>query len=236
MGRVFLTLTFLVLWATPALAGPGGIVRSPVVLWALIILAPILVPIAIYVYLKERKQVKKTEKDLARLASVYSQYQWLTLRDRAQDTFRWIWSEWSQGKFDESRQFATEWYWSNQQLLLDEWESKDLENVCDLHKIYSIQPLFVAHNSESENNKGSRVVVKINAEVWDFLRNKITQKIVKGEDKAGSLETLWTFLWDGERWLLDRIEEGTLSLEYAKIANIVPEVLNAPTSAYNPGK
>jgi hypothetical protein len=233
MSRFFFVAIGLALLAAPALAAPGGVFRNPVALWVILILLPILLPFAIYVTVKERKQIKKTEKDLAYLATAFPQYQWLTLRDRAQDAFRWMWAEWSKGELENRHEYATDWYWRNQQLLLDEWESKGLENVCDLHKIYRIDPFYVAHNTDNPNGEGSRVVVRIRAEVWDFLREKATGKVIKGEDKVGSLTTLWTFLWDGEKWRLDRIEEDTLSLAYTKIANIVPEVLNQPITAYN---
>ena len=228
--RAYLALILGIFMAAPALAGPGGVFKSPVIWWAVIILLPVMLPIAIYIAIKERRQIRRTEADLARLAAVFPQYQWLTLRDRAQDAFTWMWSEWSQGKLEKSKQFVTDWYWENQQLLLAEWEHKGWENVCDLSKIQSIEPYFVAHSSEA---MGARVVVRIRAEVWDFLREKTTGKVIKGEDKIDSLETLWTFLWDGEQWLLNRIEPGSLSLEYAKLANIVPEVITAPQRAYN---
>ncbi|WP_394796891.1 hypothetical protein [Armatimonas sp.] len=231
--RAYLALALGLFMAVPALAGPGGVFKNPVVWWILLLLLPILLPLVIITMIKEKRQIKQTQADLARLADVFPQYQWLMLRDRAQDAFTWMWSEWSQGKLEKSKQFVTDWYWENQQLLLAEWEHKGWENVCDLNKIQSIEPYFVAHATEAENAVGSRVVVRIRAEVWDFLREKATSKIIKGEDKIDSLETLWTFLWTGDAWMLNRIESGSLSLEYTKIANIVPEVLNAPQRAYN---
>ncbi len=203
-----LVVSFMVLLPDAAWAGPGGIIKAAThTLFGRIILAILtilLAPVIIYYAVKSAIQVRRTRRDLASLSANLPQYRWLDLKDRVTETFQWVWASWSRQKMDQASQYCTHWYWQNQQLMLDQWAEHGLENVCRLNSITSITPLFVQHSSDN-NGEGSRIVVDIKAKVVDYMVEKATGNIVKGDQKEGDLDTVWTFVWNYEAWKLNLI-------------------------------
>lgn len=208
-----------------AYAAPGGIIKAatkaPIVRFLLVVLAVIFLPVIVYYSVKSSLAVRKTRKDLAELARTHSQYSWLNINDRATEVFNWVWSAWTQGKMNEAKNHTTTWYWQNQQLQLDQWERDGLENVCQMRAIKGITPLFVQHNPHN-NGEGSRMVISIRAEVVDYLREKSTGRIVRGDDKPGEMETVWTLMWVEGSWRLNLIEDGAREYTYLFLPNEVP--------------
>lgn len=233
---LFSLLLLGVCWLSPeaAMAAPGGIIKAaaktPFMRVIFGILTVIFLPIIIYYSVKGAMAVRKTRQDLAKLASAYPQYRWLDLQDRITDTFSWTWSAWTQGKMNLASEYTTSWYWQNQQLQLDDWERQGLENVCRLVKLQRITPIMVQHSRDA-GGEGSRVVVCIKARVVDYLQNKATGAVVSGDKKEDDLETIWTFMWSGGKWCLNKIEPGVNEFEYLFAPNEVPETLAQPAKA-----
>jgi hypothetical protein len=118
---------------------------------------------------------------------------------------------------EEASAFTTDWYWQNQQLLLDDWKARGLTNICALKKIGQIQPLLVQHNPQN-NGEGSRIVVQIDANVIDYLVDESGQ-IIEGSKTTKDLRTVWTFLYENGDWKLNRIEENVSVWDYLKLEN-----------------
>jgi hypothetical protein len=216
-----------------AWAGPGGLIKAAVMTplgrIGLLILAVIFSPFILYYLIKRAQQIRKTRKDLAKLTALYPQYRWLDVQDRATATFQWVWSAWGRQKMETASEFTTSWYMQNQQMLLDDWADRGLENVCRLTKIKTIEPLFVQHN-EANNGQGSRLVVAISADVVDYMEDKATGKLVEGDKKVGDSSTVWTFVWQDDAWRLNLIQPDTTEMDYLKMPNELPASL-MPESA-----
>jgi hypothetical protein len=163
-------------------------------------------------------------KDLEALATVYPQYRWLDVKDKTTEIFTWVWSAWSQEKMSLASEHVTHWYWQNQQLLLDQWQRDGLENVCRLDCITNIVPLYVEHFDE-ENGNGSRLVLEINAKVTDYLKERATGKVIKGDAKTGDLETIWTLIWQDQKWKLNLIEDSSMELSYLGLPSKLPQAI-----------
>jgi hypothetical protein len=212
-----------------AYAAPGGIVKAAgkslvgKILFGL--LAIIFLPIIIWYVVRRALAVRRTRKALAQLATQYPQYRWLDLRDRVTEVFNWTWSAWTQQKMSLAAGQATHWYLQNQQLQLDDWERRGVENVCHVEKIQAIVPLFVSHGV---NGEGARLVVSIKARVVDYLRHKHTGQIIQGDTKPDDLETIWTFMWQEGAWRLNLIESEEAEWSYLGMPAEVPATSAAP--------
>lgn len=227
----FLTAGVWLLCAAPCYAAPGGLIKAASqTLFGKIVMAILVVifsPLIIYYMIRSAINVRRTRQDLARLAKADPQYEWLNARDRITATFNWVWSAWTQQKMNISADYTTAWYWQNQQLQLDDWARRGLENVCHVEKIVSITPIFVQHSAQ-EGGEGSRLVVNISARVVDYLQEKPSGKIVQGDKKPGDLESVWTFVWQGGAWRLNLIEDSTQEYAYLFAPNQVPETAPTP--------
>lgn len=221
-----LTMGIWLLCAAPVWAAPGGIIKAAAKTLVgqiiLGILTVIFLPVIVYYSVRSRRSVRRTKSDLTLLAQNYPQYEWLGAKDRIMSTFNWVWSAWAQQKMSIASDFTTSWYWQNQQLQLNDWERRGVENVCHVEKIVSITPIFVQHAAQ-EDGEGSRLVVSIKAKVVDYLQEKDTGKIVQGDKKSGDLETIWTFLWQEGAWRLNLIEASTEEWNYLFAPNQLPE-------------
>jgi hypothetical protein len=228
----------LCLMADSAWAAPGGLIkaaaRTTLGKVVLGILAVVFAPVLIFISIRTQLHIRKTKKDLAMLAARFPQYRWLDVKDRATASFHWVWSAWTQQKMQLASDYTTSWYWQNQQLQLDEWARRGVENVCHVVNLVNIQPIFVQHN-EANDGEGSRLVVTINARVVDYLRESSTGKVVQGDTNEGDLETIWTFVWQGGAWRLNLIEDSAHEWSYLFAPNEVPKSLPAPAmSRQNP--
>jgi hypothetical protein len=231
-GVLFLGVLIVVcVAADSAWAAPGGLIkaaaRTPFGRIVMGILAIIFAPLIINVSIRTQLSIRKTKKDLALLATRYPQYRWLDAKDRATAAFQWVWSAWTQQKMQLSSEYTTSWYWQNQQLQLDEWARRGVENICHVVKVTSIEPIFVQHN-EADDGEGSRLVMTINARVVDYLQEKNTGKVVQGDKSEGELESIWTFLWQNGAWRLNLIEDGAQEWSYLFAPNEVPQALPSP--------
>ncbi len=228
LNTLWLTAALLSL-ASDAWAGPGGIIKAAastpfgrVVLGILFIL---LSPFIISYLIKRALQIRKTRKDLALLATIHPQYKWLDVKDRTTATLQWVWSAWGEQKMEKSAAFTTEWYRINQQMFLDDWARIGQENVCRLHRIKNISPLFVQHNAEN-NGEGSRIVLDINLRVTDYLKDIESGKVVEGDKKIADMETIWTLVWNKGEWRLNLIESAGMEWSYLTMPNELPAELS----------
>jgi len=221
-------IAFFLIAQTSAWAGPGGIVKAavatPIGRAITLLLAIIFSPIIIYYAIKRAKQIRRTKEDMARLSALYPQYKWLDIKDRATATFQWVWSAWNRQKMEVSSNFTTSWYMQNQQMLLDDWAARGVENVCRIEKIKSIEPLFVQHN-EANGGDGSRLVLYISASVVDYVQDIATGKVVQGDKKVSDMQTVWTFVWQENAWQLNLIEPDTMEWSYLAMPNELPSAL-----------
>ncbi|HEX9996243.1 MAG TPA: hypothetical protein VGB45_03805 [Abditibacterium sp.] len=221
-------LLALMLFLSPEIAhaAPGGIVKAASKIGIgkilfLVFFGLIFAPFVIYTMIRSAKNSKKTLADLEMLSKTHPQYAWLDTKDRAIEVFYWVWSAWKDQKMSQAANFTTPWYWQNQQHILDEWRAQGIENVCRVQEISDVKPLFVQHNA-ANNGEGSRLVVSISAKVVDYLRKTDTGEIVKGDEKEGDLQTVWTFKWEGGAWRLNLIEPSEKEWDYEKLVNVVP--------------
>jgi hypothetical protein len=228
---VMLLLVAVVVCALPeaAYAAPGGLVKAAAQSWVGRILFGLLVivlfPVIIYFSVRSAIHVKRTRRDLAQLAARHQQYRWLDVNDRVTEVFNWVWSAWSQQKMSLADGYTTHWYMQNQQLQLDDWARRGVENVCHVVKVKEIVPIFVQHNG-ANHGEGSRLIVRINAVVVDYLQEIGTGKVVQGDKSEGDLESVWTLLWRDGQWQLNLIEDGAREWTYLFAPNEVAETTN----------
>jgi predicted lipid-binding transport protein (Tim44 family) len=174
---------------------------------------------------KERLAAKRALADLAFMAQRSPHFDWLKLRQRAQDCFARVHSAWTKADVAEASEWMTAWYWQNQQMVhLDRWEREGLRNVCNVKSVKNLRPLLFAHRNDGAEHEGSMVVVSIDAHLQDWLEERATGKVVEGSKTWKDVETLWTFTLEDGRWVVSQIEEGSLSLTYANLAKGLPPI------------
>jgi hypothetical protein len=59
----------------------------------------------------------------------------------------------------------------------------------------------------------------------DYLEDRASRKVVEGKKGYASTETVWTFALHRGLWRVAAIEDDTVSLMYARMANEVPVLL-----------
>jgi len=219
-----------------ALAGPGGIVKAAArttvgkIAFALLIL--VFLPFVVYILGKRALAIRRTRRDLARLAQLYPQYNWLDIRQQVTAAYTWMWSAWSDEKLEKARRFTTDWYWANQQMLLDDWEAQGLKNVCKLYHVNHIVPLHFEHRADhGVDGEGSRLIVSISGLVADYMKERATDKVVQGDKKSADLEAVWTFVWADGQWRLNMIEQDAMEYAYLELPNVLPSALRQPSEA-----
>ncbi|HDN26136.1 MAG TPA: Tim44 domain-containing protein [Thioploca sp.] len=212
----------------PAFAGPGGKIASAMfqTFWGkvlLVFLTILFLPLILYTLLREYLAHRRTLKDLRKLTKVNKQFDWLTVRDRITDCFYRVHAAWHKEDMAEASEWMTDWYWKNQQLVyLDQWAKDGLINHCRVKNITDIKPLFLAYRGNEQNAEGSIIVVSITANMEDYLAKRDTGKVVEGKKGYQEVETVWTFVLEKDQWIVANIEEDSLSLTYAQLANELP--------------
>jgi hypothetical protein len=229
---LILLVAIFVLGPEPAMAAPGGKIvsgmfKSTLGKILLGILTVVLLPLIVYVMVKERLAEKKTLALLRKLAAVDPAFDWLTLKDRVTDCYHRVHAAWRAEQMGEAEEWMTSWYWQNQQLAyLNQWERDGLINHCRVKSVGKIRPLFVKYQpGENGAGDGSRLVVSITASMEDYLAERASGKIVEGKKGYADTEHVWTFVRQNGKWVVALIEEGSMSLSYARLPAEVPDVL-----------
>ncbi|TDS18829.1 hypothetical protein DFQ03_0539 [Maribacter caenipelagi] len=211
----------------PMYAGPGGtVVKAIFKTWwgkvLMSIIAIVLLPLTIYVYLREYFTIRKCKKELLLLGKRNKDFSWLNLDKNVRNIFSRVYIAWNNQDLKEASSYISHWYWQNQQLVhLDEWKKDNLKNVCKVNGIKSVKPLYL-EISEEESLEGSRIAFLITANIMDYLKDKDTNKIVQGSSKFDDEEKIWVMEYTNGNWVLDDIQDGQLSLAFAKTKNIIP--------------
>jgi hypothetical protein len=219
-----------------ALAGPGGKIASAIAktFWgrvAMVALAIVLLPLILYVVAREWVAERRAHRALRQLRSLQPAFDWLTLKDRVTECFHRVHAAWRREDMAQASAWMTDWYWQNQQLAhLDRWAEQGLVNRCTVKNVGRIRPLHVACRDLDGAMSGSRVVVGVTAKMEDYLEERETGKLVEGEKDYKDVETVWSFELLRGAWRVANIEEDSLTLAYAQLANELPEVLAAPAA------
>jgi hypothetical protein len=214
----------------PALAGPGGKIASAAfeTFWGRIALGAltiIFLPLIMYVMLREKLSERRARKDLRFMAAYSASFDWLKIRERAKDCFFRVHSGWEDEDLSGVSGWMTDWYWQNQQFAhLEKWKREGLRNVCVVKKITKIRPLLFVHRNSGQEHEDSMVVIAIEAKMKDYLEKRETGKVVEGSKRYKEVETVWSFTMDDGKWKVSDIEEGSMSLAYAKLVKDLPSI------------
>jgi hypothetical protein len=228
---VALLVVGLALSPVSAFAAPGGKIASAVAssFWGralLLLVALLFLPLILYVWAKEGLAERRALRDLRRLRDVQPAFDWLTLKDRVTECFHRVHAAWRKEEMAPASAWMTEWYWQNQQLAhLERWAEQGLLNRCTVKSVGRVKPLHLACRNTDGDLSGSRLVVAIVAKMEDYLEERATGRVVEGEKGYKDVESVWTFELASGAWRVANIEEDSLSLTYARMANEVPEVL-----------
>lgn len=159
------------------------------------------------------------------MASHSKYFEWLKIQERAKDCFYRVHSGWEKENLSEVSSWMTDWYWQNQQQVhLERWKKKGLVNICEVKKITNIKPLLFVHRNHETEHEDSMVVLSIAAKMKDFLQERNTGKVVEGSKKYKNVETIWSFTLENGRWKVSDIEEGHMSLAYAREVKELPRI------------
>lgn len=225
ISAILLT-TFIMI--EPTFASPGGQIASVIfqTFWGKVLLFILIIlffPLIIYTIIREYFAQRRSFKDLRLLATFNKQFDWLTLQERITDCFYRVHAAWHKQDMIEASEWMTDWYWRNQQLVcLDQWAKDGHINHCRLKKITDIRPLYLAYRGNEPDAEGSRIVVSISANMEDYLADRETGEVVEGKKGFQEIETVWTFVLKNGQWVVANIEEDSLSLTYAQLANELP--------------
>ncbi len=231
--KIIFLLTIFFFQVSEVLAGPGGKIAkkmfdTPAGRIIMLILVIIFLPLIIYVQTKEYFGIKKTRKDLRELGLKHPKiFDEILLKNRITDVFTRVHSAWSQQDLSKCKDFISEWYLLNQQTqFLDKWKDSNVENICNVRSINKIKPLHL-RVSEEDNFEDSRIMMRVDANMEDYLFDKDYNKVVEGKKGYDDVTTVWTLAMHDGKWKVDNIEQEEVTLLYAKMPNIIPASLQA---------
>ena len=220
---VLCTLIIALVSIEPAMAMPGGKIAgaffdSP---WTKILLGIvyiILFPFIIYVHVVEKCAVRRTKKDLRAMTQYSDIFEWLKIREHVKKCFYSVHSGWSDENLSKASNFMTDWYWKNQQIAcLDRWKREGLVNICNVKMISNMKPLLFMHTNDDIEHEGSYIAISITARMQDYLKNIKTEKIIEGSKRYKDVDSIWIFTLIDNEWKVSDIEDGSLSLSYARL-------------------
>lgn len=226
----FITVIIILFTIDPVYAGPGGTVAKAFfkTWWGKLILGLltiIFLPLIIYIRLIEYRKARKIKKILTQLSLKHKNFHWLQLQKEFKNIIQRVYNAWSNENMSEVKEYVNHWYWQNQQsVFLDQWKKENLKNVSNLREIEKIRPLYL-ELTEEPNLEGSRIAIAIDVVAEDYLKDRDTNKVIQGKAGYESLEYVWFLEYTEGKWLLDAIEEGGLSLEIAKMPNVIPDTV-----------
>ena len=96
-------------------------------------------------------------------------------------------------------------------------------NISDVKKITNIRSLLFVHRNHGQEREDSMVVISIEANKNDYLQERDTEKVVDGSKRYKEIETVWSFTPENGQWKVSDIEEGSMSLAYAKLMVELPD-------------
>ncbi|HAD03722.1 MAG: hypothetical protein A2091_12525 [Desulfuromonadales bacterium GWD2_61_12] len=216
--------------AEPALAGPGGKIATAVAstLWGKIILGLLTIaflPLIIAILIREKLSERRARKDLRFMAAHSPTFDWLKIMERAKDCYYRVHSGWEQEELAGVYGWMTDWYWQNQQIVhLNRWQREGLVNICQVEKITNIKPLLFVHRNNGAAHEDSMVVLSITGKMKDYLQKRESGEVVEGDKKVKEVETIWSFTLQQGAWKVSDIEEGKMSLAYAKLVKELPPI------------
>ena len=226
----FITVIIILFTIDPVYAGPGGTVAKAFfkTWWGKLILGSLTIlvlPLIIYIRLIEYRKARKIKKILTQLSLKHKNFHWLQLQKEFKNIIQRVYNAWSNENMSEVKEYVNHWYWQNQQsVFLDQWKKENLKNVSHLREIEKIRPLYLELTDEP-NLEGSRIAIAIDVVAEDYLKDRDTNKVIQGKAGYESLEYVWFLEYTEGKWLLDAIEEGGLSLEIAKMPNVIPDTV-----------
>jgi len=227
---IVLIVLVTLLFAEPAFAGPGGRIARAAFesFWGKVflgVLAIVFMPLIIYVIFLEKIAERRARKDMQYMAAYSSRFEWLKIQERVKDCFYRVHSGWEKEDLSGVTNWMTSWYWQNQQqLYLEKWKRKGLVNICDVKKISDIRPLLFVHRNDGQEHEDSMVVISILANMQDYLQDRNTGKVEEGSKRYKDVETIWSFTMEDGEWKVSDIEEGNMSLAYAKLVKELPDI------------
>lgn len=225
---IFLIVAFI--FIQPAYAGPGGEVAKAMAktFWGKMILgmlSTVLLPIGIYLFIKQQIAERRAYRDLQYMAQFDPNFEWLRAQERIIDCFYRVHSAWSAEDISVVSEVMTDWYWQNQQLVrLDKWQKQGLYNVCDVRKIRSIRPLLFIHRNDDIGHAGSILVVSITANIKDYLAKRDSDIVVAGDKRYKDQETIWSFTLVDGQWRVADIEEAGCEFDYVFQVKNLPKI------------
>ncbi|MGD9410262.1 MAG: Tim44-like domain-containing protein [Desulfobacterales bacterium] len=234
---IFLMVAFI--FIQPAYAGPGGQIAKVLAktFWGKMVLGLltlILLPVGIYLYIKQKLAERRAYKDLKYMARHDPNFEWPRAKERILDCFYRVHSAWKQEDVSEACNYMTDWYWQNQQLVyLDRLHREGLRNVCAVQKIRVIRPLLFIYRNDDVAHEGSVLVVSITANMMDCLVRRETDTLVEGDRKFRDHETIWTFALVEGQWRVANIEEAGCEFDYIFQVKNVPRVEETITNLTN---
>jgi hypothetical protein len=237
---IFLMVAFI--FIQPAYAGPGGQIAKLLAktFWGKMVLSLltfILLPVGIYLYIKQKLAERRAYKDLRYMAQHDPNFEWQRVRERILDCFYRIHGAGKQEDISEACEYMTDWYWQNQQLVyLDRWHREGLRNICAVKKIRSIRPLLFIHRNGDAAHEGSLLVVSITANMMDCRVKRETDQVVEGSRKFKDHETIWTFALVESQWRVANIEAAGCEFDYIFQAKNVPRIEKTVLGRPNPIK
>ncbi|MBT6274857.1 MAG: hypothetical protein HOI95_12050 [Chromatiales bacterium] len=97
-------------------------------------------------------------------------------------------------------------------------------NHCNVKKISGLKPLLFVHRNQGADHEDSMIVVLVEANMNAYLEQRTTGKVVEGTKRYQDVETVWTFTMIDGQWKVSDLEEGTMSLAYAKLVKELPPI------------
>lgn len=232
----FVLIVVGLIFVEPAFAGPGGKIARAAFesFWGRIILGVLIIvflPFILYVLLREKLSERRARRDLRFMAGYSPIFDWLKIQERAKDCFYRVHSGWEKEDLSGVSAWMTDWYWQNQQMVhLEKWKRDGLVNICDVKKITNLKPLLFVHRNQGREHETSMVVVAIDAHMQDYLKERNSDKIIEGSKKYKDVETVWSFTLEDGQWKVSDIEEGSMSLAYAKLTSELPDIKSTVVS------
>lgn len=230
LGICILFLMVAFIFIQPAYAGPGGHIAKVLAntFWGKMVLgllALILLPLGIYLFIKQKLAEFRVYKDLKFVAQYDPNFEWLHVKERIINCFYRIHSLWKEEELSEACEYMTDWYWQNRQLVyLDRWHREDLHNICEVRKIRTICPLLFIHRNDDAVHEGSILVATITANMQDYLVQNETGRVVEGDRKFKDHESVWTFTLAEGQWRVSNIEEAGCEFDYIFQVKNVPGI------------